>query len=325
MKAFVFENYGSPDHLKRIEIAKPIPKSDQILVKIMATSLNSADWRSLNADPFLIRFTMGLRKPKKNTILGADFSGIVESIGENVTQFKIGDEVFGDLADHGFGAFAEYALVPEKLLSLKPNNLNFEESAALPLAAGTAFQGLKKVNKVQKGQKILIYGASGGVGNFAIQIAKAFGAEVTAVCSSKKIAAARSSGADKVIDYKQVDVTKAGQLYDVIIAVNGYHWIGDYKKILTTQGTCIIIGGSMKQIFQGLLLGPFMSMGSTKKISSITAKADQDSLLALKELAETGKIVPVIDACYPFEQLPEAFRYMESSQAKGKIVIRMTS
>ncbi|GAB1422012.1 NAD(P)-dependent alcohol dehydrogenase [Anaerolineales bacterium] len=325
MKAFVFENYGSPDHLKRIEIAKPIPKADQILVKIMATSLNSADWRSLNADPFLIRFTMGLRKPKKNTILGADFSGIVESIGENVTQFKIGDEVFGDLADHGFGAFAEYALVPEKLLSFKPNNLNFEESAALPLAAGTAFQGLKKVNKVQKGQKILIYGASGGVGNFAIQIAKAFGAEVTAVCSSKKIAAARSSGADKVIDYKQVDVTKAGQLYDVIIAVNGYHWIGDYKKILTTQGTCIIIGGSMKQIFQGLLLGPFMSMGRTKKISSITAKADQDSLLALKELAETGKIVPVIDACYPFEQLPEAFRYMESSQAKGKIVIRMTS
>lgn len=321
MKAVVYTEYGSPDVLHLQEVKKPTPKDNEVLVKVHAASVNAADWRLMRADPFLVRLMSGgLLKPK-HTILGADVAGRVEAIGTSVTQFQPGDEVFGDLSNYGLGGFAEYVCASEDAFALKPVNMTFEQAAAVPLAGVTALQGLRDKGKVQSGQKVLINGASGGVGTFAVQIAKSFGAEVTAVCSATKVEMVRSIGADHVIDYTREDFTQNGRHYDLILAANGYHPISDYKRVLSSNGIYVMVGGSMAQLFQALLLGPWMSMTGGKKMGALTAKANQRDLVFMTQLLEAGKVVPVIDRCYSLSELPEAIRYVEEGHAIGKVVI----
>lgn len=322
MKAIVYTEYGPPDVLQLKEVTKPIPKDDEVLVKIHAASVNSSDVSMSRGEPFMVRLWSGLLKPK-NTILGADIAGRVEAIGRNVKQFQPGDEVFGDIAGLGGGSFAEYVSVPESALALKPANLSFEQAAAVPMAAVTALQGLRDEGQIQPGQKVLINGASGGVGTFAVQIAKSFGAEVTAVCSTRNLDMARSLGADHVIDYTEEDFTQNRQLYDLILAVNGYHPISAYKRALTPEGIYVMAGGSMAQIFQAMLLGPLMSITGDKKMGGVSAKPSQKDLIFLKELLETGKIVPVIDRRYPLSETAEALRYLGEGHARGKVIITL--
>ncbi len=324
MKAIVYTEYGSPDVLQFKEVAKPTPKDDEVLVKVHAASLNARDWRLMRADPFLVRLMGGgLLKPK-NTILGCDVAGRVEAIGRNVRQFQPGDEVYGDLSACGDGGFAEYVCASENAFARKPANMTFEEAAAVPMAAITALQGLRDKGKVQPGQKVLINGASGGVGTFAVQLAIAFGAEVTAVCSTRNVETARSLGADHVIDYTQEDFTQNGQRYDLILAVNGYQPISDYKRALSPNGIYLMVGGSSAQIFEALLLAPWMSMTGSKKMGPLTAKPDQQDLAFLRELIEGGKVKSVIDRCYPLGDMAEAIRYLEEGHAQGKVVITVT-
>lgn len=321
MKAIVYHNYGPPDVLKLEEVPKPAPGDDEVLVKVHAASVNAADWHLLTADIVLVRLMgMGLLKPK-NPILGADIAGQVEAVGKNVKQFQPGDEVFGDISASGFGGFAEYVAVPESALALKPANLTFEQAAAVPLAAVTALQALRDDGKIQPGHKVLINGASGGVGTYAVQIAKALGAEVTGVCSTSKMEMVRSLGADHVIDYTQENFTQNGQQYDLILAANGYHPISDYKRALAPKGVYVMVGGSMTQMMQAMLLGPLMSMTGDQKMGNMLAKPNQQDLVFLKELLETGKVVPVIDRSYPLHETPEALRYLGQGHARGKIVI----
>ncbi len=321
MKAIVYTKYGSPDVLQLQEVEKPVPKDGEVLIKVQTASVNTADWRLLRGDPFLLRLESGLLKPKR-PILGGDVAGRIEAVGRNVQQFQPGDEVFGDISGCGWGAFAEYVAVPESVLALKPANITFEEAAAVPLAGVTALQGLRHAGQIQPGQKVLINGASGGVGTFAVQIAKSFGAEVTAVCSTRNLDMARSIGADHVIDYTRENFTQKGQRYDVILAVNGYHPLSDYKRALSPGGRYVCAGGSMAQIFQALLLGAWLSRTGDKKLGSMgVAKPDQKDLVFMKELLEAGKIIPVIDRCYPLSEAAEAIRYLEEEHAQGKVVI----
>ncbi len=321
MKAIVYHNYGSPDVLKLEEVAKPAPKDDEALIQVHAASINAADWHLLTADIFLMRLMgVGLFKPQ-NTILGADIAGRVEAVGRNAKQFRPGDAVFGDVFGYGSGSLAEYASVPENALVLKPANVSFEQAAAVPLAAVTALQGLRDKGQIQPGQKVLVNGASGGVGTFAVQIAKSFGAEVTAVCSARNLEMVRSLGADHVIDYKKEDFTRNGQQYDLILAVNGYHPLSAYKRALTPNGIYVMAGGRPAQMFQALLLGPWMSRGNGRKMTSISAKTNQKDLTVIRDLLEAGKIVPVIDECYPLSKTAEAFRYFDKVHARGKVII----
>jgi NADPH:quinone reductase-like Zn-dependent oxidoreductase len=321
MKAAVYREYGSPDVIKLEEIPKPVPNDDEVLVKVHAASLNAYDWHLLRADPFLVRLLGGgLLKPK-NTILGADIAGRVEAVGGNVKQFRPGDAVFGDTAAAGNGGFAEYVSVPERFLAPKPVNLSFEEAAAVPMAAVTALQGLRDKGRIQPGHHVLINGASGGVGSFAVQLAKWFGADVTAVCSTGKMDLARSLGADHIIDYTKEDFTRNGQRYDLILAVNGYHPIAAYKRALAPGGAYVMAGGSTAQMIQGMLLGPWMSLIGGKTMGMVAAKPNQEDLMILKELLEAGKVVPVIDRQYPLIEVPEAIRYLEEGHARGKVVI----
>ncbi len=325
MKAIVCTKYGPPDVLQLREVEKPTPQDDQVLVQVHAASVNAADWHLLSADIFLVRLmTGGLLKPK-NAILGADIAGRVEAVGRNVKQFRPGDEVFGDIAGWGFGGLAEYVAVSENAVMLKPANLSFEQAAAVPLASVTALQGLRDQGHIQPGQKVLINGASGGVGTFAVQIAKSFGAQVTAVCSTRNVDQSRSLGADQVIDYTKEDFTQNGQQYDLILAVNGYHPLSDYKRALAPKGIYVMAGGSPAQMFQAMLLGPWMSMGGDKKMGGVSAKASLKDLAFMKELLEAGHVNPVIDKCYPLSEAPEAFRYLGTGHARGKIVITVTA
>ena len=319
MKAIVYTEYGPPDVLQLKEVEKPTPKEDEVLVKIHAASLNAGDWNMLSGEPFWLRLVggWGLQKPK-HKILGLDIAGRVEAVGENVKQFQPGDEVFGE---SGIGAFTEHRSVIEDKLVLKPANISFEEAAAVPEAALVALQGLRDKGQIRSGHKILIYGASGGIGTFAVQIAKSFGAEVTAVCSTQKLELARSIGADQVIDYTQENFTKSGQRYDLILAANGYHPISDYRRALNPEGIYVCTGGSLAQIFQSMLLGPFMSMTGSKKMGNSARKSNQKDLVFMKELLEAGRVVPVIDRRFPFSEVPEAFRYIGEGHARGKVVI----
>jgi NADPH:quinone reductase-like Zn-dependent oxidoreductase len=322
MKAIVYTEYGSPDALELKEIAKPTPKEDEVLVKVYAVSANAADLNLLRADPFLIRLSSGLLKPK-NKILGSDVAGRVAAVGRNVKQFKPGDEVFGDISAGGWGGFAEYVCAHEDALVLKPANLSFEKAAAVPMAAVTALQGLRQ-GQIQEGEKVLINGASGGVGMFAVQIAKAFGAEVTAVCSTRNLDLVRSIGADHVIDYTQEDFTQNGYRYDLILAANGYHPISDYRRVLTPKGRYVMSGGAMSQMTQAMLLGPWMSRNG-QKMGNLAAKPNKLDLAFVKELLEAGKVKPVIDRCYPLSEAAEAIRYLEEGHARGKVVITVAS
>lgn len=323
MKAIIHEKYGTADVLQLKELEKPAPGENEILVKVMAGSLNAYDWHFLNADIFLIRITgAGFFKPK-NKRLGADIAGRVEVVGKNVKMFQPGAEVLGDIGGFGNCGFSEYVCVPECALVLKPASLSFEQAAALPMAGLTALQALRDTGKLRPGQKVLINGASGGVGSYAVQIAKAFGAEVTAVCSTGKMELVRSLGADIVIDYTKADFTKNGQRYDLILAANGYHPLSAYKRSLTPQGIYVMAGGSPAQIFEALLLGPTMSEKEGRKLGPMVAKMNQQELAGLLDLVEAGKVTPVIDRCYPLAEAVEAFRYLGAGHARGKIVLTM--
>jgi len=322
MRAIVYHTYGSPDALKLEEVQKPVPQDDEVLVQIHATSVNAGDCFILRGKARMMGF--GLLKPKY-TILGDDIAGVIEVVGRNVTKFQPGDEVFFNTAKYGFGGFAEYISVPEAAVVLKPTNLSFEEAAAVPQAALTALQGLRDKGHIQKGQKVLINGASGGVGTFAVQLAKAFGAEVTAVCSTGNMDRMRSIGADHVIDYTHEDFTLNGQRYDLILAVNGYHTIAAYKRALRPEGVYVMTGGSMAQVFQAMLLGPVMSRTGRQKMGNSAHKPNTQDLLVMKELIEEGLVTPVIDRRYPLGETAEAIRYLEAGHAQGKVVITVAT
>jgi NADPH:quinone reductase-like Zn-dependent oxidoreductase len=323
MKAIVYTQYGGPDVLALKEVEKPTPKGDEILVKVQAISVNAADLHLLRADPFLIRLSSGLLKPK-NQILGSDIAGTVEAVGENVTEFRPGDDVFGDISGCGWGGFAEYACARENAFVLKPATLSFEQAAAVPMAAVTALQGLRDKGQIKPGQKVVVNGASGGVGVFAVQIAKALGAEVTAVCSSRNLDLMRSLGADRVIDYAEEDFTQNGHRYDLILAANGYHPISDYQRTLNPNGTYVTTGGSVAQMTEAMLQGAWISKTGSKKMGNLLARPNQKDLAFVKGLLEAGKVVPVIDRCYPLSQTADALRYVEEGHARGKVVIRVS-
>lgn len=321
MKAMVYTQYGSPDVLRLADVAKPTPKDDQVLVKVHAAAVNSADDRALRGEPFIARVFFGLFKPK-NPILGVDVAGVVEAVGRNVTRFKVGDAVYGDLSGSGSGSFAEYVAAPAHLLAHKPAHLSFEEAAAVPMAGVTALQGLREKGRLQAGERVLIYGASGGVGTFAIQIAKALGAEVTAVTSTGKVEMARALGAAHVVDYTRDDFAANGAQYDVILAINGYRPIADYARALRPGGRYVMAGGSDAQIFEATLRGPLMSRGG-KTLGHLFAKPNADDLAFLGELIEAGVVKPVIERCYPLSETADALRYLGSGHARGKVVISL--
>jgi NADPH:quinone reductase-like Zn-dependent oxidoreductase len=309
MKAILHTQYGRPQHVLQLkDVEKPAPKDDEVLVEVRAASLTFSNLMMVTGSPFFARLIAGgLLKPKP-AILGSDVAGRAEAVGRNVRQFRPGDEVYGYLADCGKGAYAEYVCAPENALGLKPANLSFEEAAAVPEAALVALQAVRDDGKIRKGQKVLVYGASGGIGTFAVQIAKAFGAEVTGVCSTRNLELVRSLGADQVIDYTKEDFAKSGQRYDLIVATAGYRSISDYRRALNPGGIYVCTGGSWPQLFQALLLGRRMSQNGGKKLGVLTMDPDYD-FAALKELIEAGKVKPVIDRCYLLNEIGEAFRY----------------
>ncbi len=321
MKAIVYTEYGPPDVLHQEEMEKPTPKEDEVLVKVFAASVNPGDWHAMRGDPILQRLETGLLKPSSK-ILGADIAGCVEAVGSDVKQFQPGDEVFGDLYWCGFGAFAEYVTVPEYALSPKPANMTFEEVAAVPQAAFTALHALRDQGQVQPGQKVLINGASGGVGTFAVQLAKSFGAEVTGVCSTSKVALVRSLGADQVIDYTQEDFTQNDQRYDLIIDIAANRPLSELKRALSPQGICVVVGFStLFHMFQVRLQGSLISRTGPQKMGMLMPEENRTDLAYMKEMLEAGGVVPVIDRRYPFAETPDAIRYLEEGHARGKVVI----
>jgi NADPH:quinone reductase-like Zn-dependent oxidoreductase len=325
MKAIIYTKYGSPDDvLELLEVAKPIPNDNEVLVKVYAAAVTAGDLIFVKGVPFLARLGSGLFGPK-HKIPGKEMAGRIESVGGNVTQFKQGDEVFGDLYVCGLGAFAEYVCAHENALVLKPANSSFEEAAAAAESAIVALQGLRDHGKIKPGQKVLINGASGGVGSFAVQIAKSFGAVVTAVCSTRNLAMASSIGADQVIDYTKEDFTQNGQRYDLILAANGYHSISDYRRALSPNGIYVMTGGSMAQMSQAMIQGPWISMSGSQKMGNMNLKPNKNDLIFMKKLLETGKVKPVIDRRYPLSEVPAAFRYLEEGHAQGKVVITVAA
>ncbi len=322
MKAIVAPKYGSA-FLRVQEVAKPVPRDNEVLVEVHAASVNAADVHLLSGKPFFIRLMgFGLLRPR-NAILGAAVAGRVAAVGSMTREFRPGDEVFGDLFRCGFGGLAEFVCAREDALALKPRGLSFEEAAAVPMAAVTALQGLRDKGHVHAGQKVLVYGASGGVGTFAVQIARSFGAEVTAVCSTGNVDTMRSLGADHVIDYTKEDFVQSGKHYDLIIAANGNRSISDYRRALGPNGAYVMIGGSARQMSQAMFLGPLMSLRGTRKMGSLMAKPSKRDLVFLRGLLEAGEVVPVIDRRYPLAEGVEALRYLENGHAKGKVVVRV--
>jgi NADPH:quinone reductase-like Zn-dependent oxidoreductase len=323
MKAVVYCDYGVPN-LKFQEIEKPTPADDQLLVRVRAASVNPLDWHFVEGTPKLMRaMGVGLRKPK-DTRLGVDFAGTVEAVGKNVTKFKVGDEVFGGRT----GAFAEYVCVREaRAVALKPANITFEEAASVPIAAITALQGIRDKGKVQAGQKVLINGASGGVGTFAVQIAKSFGAGVTGVCSTRNLDMVRSIGADHVIDYTKEDFTKGAERYDVIIDNVANHSLLECRRALTPNGIYVLIGGGSanEQGLVGPLINPIKAMLLSpfvnQKMGMMLADLNHNDLAMLADLMQSGKMKPVIDRTYKLSDLPDAIRYLEQGHARGKVVI----
>lgn len=319
MRAITYTEYGPPDVLRLTELAKPAPEDDEVLLRIRAASANPLDWHLMRGKPLFARLMIGgLRKPR-NTRPGRDVAGQVEAVGRNVTRFKPGDDVFGVCP----GAFAEYACATEDKLAMKPANLSFEEAAAVPVAAITALQGLRDKGRIQRGQRVLVDGASGGVGTFAVQIAKSFGAEVTAVCSTRNVDTARSLRADHVVDYARQDFTRSGQRYDLILAANAHHSILDYRRALAPNGIYVMVGGGGAQILQAMLLGPLLSRIGRRKMVFFMANINETDLIVLKDLLAARKIVPVLDRSYPLSDAASALRYLEEGHARGKVVLTM--
>jgi len=320
MKAIVRETYGPPDVLHLEEVPLPTLRDGDVLVRVRAASANAGDWHLLRGTPLPFRLIAGLRIPKFK-IIGTDIAGHVEAVGPNVTQFRPGDEVFGELSRCGFGAYAEFAAAPEKALALKPAHLSFEEAATLPTAGCTALQGLRK-GRIQRGHRVLLNGASGGVGTFAVQIAKSFGTEVTAVCSTRNVDMVRTIGADHVIDYTKDDFATQRQRYDLILATNGDRSIWDYRRALTADGCYAMTGGSNRQLTEALLFGPLLSIGR-QQFGNVLVKPNQGDLLVLKELCESGTVRPVIDRRFPLSEVSSAVRYVEDGHARGKVVVTL--
>jgi NADPH:quinone reductase-like Zn-dependent oxidoreductase len=320
VKAVVYTEYGPPDVLQMKEVAKPIPKDDEVLIKIQAVSLNRSDWEGLIGKPLYARIG-GFLKPRRH-ILGSDVAGRVETAGKNIRRFQAGDEVFGDIMG-SMGGFAEYVCAPENALALKPAGMTFEEVAAIPQAAVIALQGIRDKGQVQSGQKVLINGAGGGAGTFAVQLAKLYGAEVTGVDNTGKLDFMRSLGADLVIDHTQQDFTKNGKQYDLILDVIAHRSAFAYRRALRPNGSYYCVGGSVATMLQILLLGPLIRRTTGKKIRVLAVQPNLKDMLYITELYEAGKVVPIIDRRYPLSEVPEALRYLGEGQAKGKVVISL--
>ena len=316
MKAFLWEKYGSPETLRMADVEKPVPEADEALVKVLAVSVNPADWHSLRGKPLFSRATLGLLRPK-HKILGVDIAGQVEAVGSGVSRFKPGDEVYANLLDHGYGGFAAYVSVPVGVMSLKPSNLSFEEAAAVPMAAVTALQGVGHHGEVQSQQKVLINGASGGVGSFAVQIAKSFGPEVTGVTSIRNLDLVRSLGADQVVDYTTTDFARSGRGYDLIVDTIGNRSVSDLKGALAEGGKASVTGFTS----MGKMMG--VSLRGGKDIAMVSAHVTTKDLELLTELIEARKVRPEIDRRYPFAEIPAAIAYLEQGHARGKVVVGM--
>jgi NADPH:quinone reductase-like Zn-dependent oxidoreductase len=320
MKAIVYRSYGSPNVLRMEEIAKPVPTAKEILVKVRAASVNPYDWHFMRGEPYLVRLFTGLRKPKFTT-LGADFAGIVEEVGAMVTEFKAGDEVFGNCR----GAFAEYACVAVSTVFSKPAGISFEQAASVPIAGLTALQSLRDKGHIQSAAKVLINGAAGGVGTFAVQIAKTFGADVTGVCSTRNMDMVRALNADQVIDYTQEDFTESSQRYDIFLDLVGNHPLSACRRVLTPKGIYVAAGGKadpwMFAVFAGALHAFLLSLTGTRKLVGFFAKMNQADLKILGELMQAGEVLPVLDKTYPLRECAAAVGYLEEGHARGKVVI----
>jgi NADPH:quinone reductase-like Zn-dependent oxidoreductase len=321
MKGIVYRCYGSPDVLRYEDIAKPTAADNEVLVKVHAASVNPLDWHDMEGTPYIVRLDDGFGKPE-NPRLGVDFAGTVEVVGKSVKRFKPGDEVFGGRS----GAFAEYVTVrEERAVALKPSNVSFEQAASVPIAGITALQALRDKGQIHAGQKVLINGASGGVGTFAVQIAKAYGADVTGVCSTRNVALVRSIGADHVIDYTREDFTKGAQHYDLIVDNVATHSLREYKRVLNPKGIYVMIGSTtignwfawLATPIEGLMLSPFVS----QKFGMFVAELNKEDLATLGDLMQSGKVTPVIDTRYKLSETPEALRYLEKGHARGKVVL----
>jgi NADPH:quinone reductase-like Zn-dependent oxidoreductase len=319
MKAAVYRRYGPPDVVQIEDVEKPVPKDNEVLMEVRAASVNPLDWHFVWGKPNVVRIVAGLRRPKY-TQLGVDVSGLVEAVGKNVVQFKPGDEVFGSCR----GAFAEYACAPETALVMKPGNLAFEQAASAPVAAFSALQGLRDAGKIQPGQNVLINGAAGGVGTFAVQIAKSFGADVTGVCSTRNLDMVRSIGADRVIDYSREDFTRSAQRFDLILDCVGNRSLSDCRRVLTPKGIHVPVGGSGDQLFVPLIEKFALSLFVRQKlVMFFLAKSNKEDLTTICELMATGKVTPVIDKRYKLSEVPEALAYLEQGHARGKVVIAL--
>lgn len=318
MKAIVNQKYGDPDRIEIKDMGRPVPGIREVLVNVHATSVNYNTWMFVTGSPFVGRFFVGLAKPKIKTP-GNDLAGIVEEVGSDTTRFKPGDAVYGDLAEYGFGTLAEYVCAPEHALSPKPANLSFEEAAAVPEAGLVALQALRDSGQISAGMTVLINGSSGGIGSFAVQLAKYFGAEVTGVCSSRNAELVLSLGADHVIDYTREDFSQNREAYDLILGTAGYRSLSEYKQVLKPGGRYVCTGGSMKQVFQAILLGPLVSTRE-KKLMSMAVKPNKD-LEFMTDLIESGKVKPVIDRQFPLSETAEALRYYGEGRTRGKVVI----
>ncbi|MEX0927351.1 MAG: NAD(P)-dependent alcohol dehydrogenase [Dehalococcoidia bacterium] len=319
MKAMVYTRYGSPDGLELKEVDRPAAQVGEVLIKVYASSVNSWDWDLLRGRPYVARFS-AVRRPKFR-ILGADVAGRVEAVGGGVKRLQPGDEVFGDISGSGWGGFGEYVCAREDVLALKPAGMTFEEAAAVPQAGVLALQGLRHRGQVQPGQKVLVNGAGGGVGTFAVQIAKSYGAEVTGVDSAAKLDMLRSIGTDHVIDYTQEDFAKNGQLYDLVLDVVGYRSVFDCRRALAAGGVYVMIGGATGRIAQTALMGPFISRTSGKKMGLLLHKPNREDLDFVAELVEAGKVAPVVGGRYSLSEVPEALRCIGEGRALGKLVI----
>lgn len=320
MKAIVYTHYGSPDELQFKEVAQPTPQANEVLIKVHAAAVNAGDWHLLRGQPLLMRLGTGLRKPKY-PILGADVAGKVVAVGPNVTRFQAGDEVFGDLSGTGYGGFAEYVAADEAAFVQKPATVTFEQAAAVLSAAVTALQGLRDQGQIQPGQQVLVNGASGGVGSFGVQIAKALGAEVTGVCSTRNVEMVHRLGADHVIDYTKQDFTQNGHQYDLILDAAAHRPLTDFKRALTARGRYVMVGGSDQRYFQMMIMGPWLSRKDGQHFGTFVKAAKPKDLAFLKELVDAGKVAPVIDRRYPLCEVAEAIRYVEAGHTHGKVVI----
>ncbi len=325
MKAIVCTRYGPPDVLELKDVPRPEPTAEQVLVKVRAASANALDYRRFEMSPPVGRLLDAALFKSTGKVLGADIAGSIEAVGEDAREFHPGDEVFGVSAG-SVGGFAEYVCAPERHLVRKPAGISFEAAAAVPIAALTALQGLRDGGRIQRGQEVLIYGASGGVGTFAVQLAKSFGAHVTAACSTRNLEMVRSIGADAVMDYTREDFTRDQQRFDIIAAVNGYRWILDYHRALKPGGTYVLIGGSMAQIFQAMLLGPLVSRLGNRQMGFMgITQVSKTDLQKLAELLEDGAITPVVEKCYALSETAAAIRYIVEEHARGKVIITVGS